>query len=59
MSYRPPPVSVGVSNTSGQFSYSIPPWLQGVNWTQAYGRNLAQVGTSTSLGNSKNGGHQA
>ena len=32
-----PALSVGVSNTSGHLGYSVPPWLQGENWSQGYG----------------------
>ncbi len=32
-----PAPSAGVSNTCGHLGYSIPPWLQGANWSQGCG----------------------
>jgi len=63
--YQTPPPNAGVSSTSLNYGYSIPPWVQGGNWIQSYGNNqahpnqpllgrptnLAQAGNSTSLGN--------
>ena len=58
-----PPRNAGVSSTNVRYGYSIPPWLEGANWTQSYGNNqpfpnqtflgrptyLAQEGNSGSL----------
>ena len=62
--YMTPAVSAGVSNTSGQLGYSVPPWLHGANWSQPYAKiqahpNNPMLGSPPYLGNAGNGSHQA
>jgi len=32
--HHTPPLNVGISNENLRYGYSIPPWLEGANWTQ-------------------------
>ena len=41
--YMTPAPSARVSNTSGHLGYSVPPWLQGANWSQGYGNIQAHT----------------
>ena len=37
--HHTPPLNAGISNANVRYGYSIPPWLEGENWTQTYGNN--------------------
>lgn len=67
-----PPDNAGVSSENVRYGYSIPPWLEGGNWTQSYYNNqphpnhpflgretyLDQGGNSGSFGTEDSEGHK-